>query len=62
MNTHKDFCDWMVRNRASLSPEAWEAGCVAARWLDLMESGVAMPDVAERAAPAIKKFRELIGR
>lgn len=62
MSTHKDFCDWLIRNHGSLSVEALDYADQVARWLYLMERGVAGTDVAERAAPAFRRFKELVGR
>jgi hypothetical protein len=55
---HPAFCEWLQRNRARMSREAFEAGQVVARWLFLAQSDVAPPDVWDRAAPALREFRE----
>jgi hypothetical protein len=62
MSDHKEFCDWLTRNRSALSAEAFEAGDRVARWLAVLESEHAMPDAPMKAADALKEFRELCGR
>ena len=57
---HPAFCEWLQRNRARMSHDTFEAGQVVARWLHLMESGKAGPDVPQRAAPAFQRFKELL--
>jgi hypothetical protein len=57
---HPAFCEWLQRNRARMSREAFEAGVVVARWLFLMESGHAGPDAKQYADEATCKFKELL--
>ena len=54
---HPAFCEWLQRNRARMSREAFEAGEVVARWLFTMDSGY---DVRERIAPAFREFLGLL--
>jgi hypothetical protein len=54
---HPAFCEWLQRNRARMSHEAFEAGNVVARWLSVMDHGY---DARARAEPAIRKFKELL--
>lgn len=57
---HAVFCDWMLRNRASMSREAFEAGEIVARWLYVIESGVPRTVLGRKAAAnAFRKFEEL---
>jgi hypothetical protein len=54
---HPAFCQWLQRNRARMSREAFEAGNAVACWLHLVDSGY---DVRERIAPAFKEFIGLL--
>lgn len=58
---HPAFLEYLRRNHARMSHEAFEAGLAVAGWLHLAESEIAPPDVWERAAPALRKFRGLVG-